>query len=66
MPIRPASRRACSSSPGERLGLLPVKATARPPRAECAALATTALSTPPENATPHAGERLQQGDEIVA
>ena len=40
-----------SNSPTARLALWPVTATARSPRANWAALASTVLSNPPENAT---------------
>ena len=36
---------------GGQTGIWPVTATARSPRANCAALASTVLSSPPENAT---------------
>src|SRR5947209_3840595 len=55
MPISAASRLASSNSPAGKLLLTPVTATARSPSANCAALATTLLSTPAENATAQLG-----------
>ena len=50
-PIRRASRFALSNWPAAMLGLVLVTATACSPKARCAALASTVLSSPPENAT---------------
>src|SRR5262245_22810767 len=51
MPMRRASSCASPISARGTLGLSAVIATARSPSARCAAIATTVLSMPPENAT---------------
>ena len=66
MPIKLASSTASSSSPAARLALVPVTATAPSPKASCAALATTVLSMPPENATAQRAVAANQLDQAIA